>query len=1105
MSNGDSRIVLPDAPLTLVGDLVKAWREPVVIDTYEALEPHPFPAYLGSRVYQGSSGVVYPMPFHESIATKKTPRKWDAVHLENEWVRLMIMPELGGRIHIGYDKTGDYDFFYRNNVIKPALVGLAGPWISGGVEFNWPQHHRPATYLPVDIAMERENDGSITVWCSQHDPLQRLKGMHGIRLRTDSSLIEARVRLTNRTDVQQSFLWWANVAAPVNDDYQAFFPDDVHYVADHAKRAVVSFPAADRPYYGVDYPAIAAQEEGADRIDWWKNIPVPTSYMVLDSAQDFFGGYDHGRAAGFVHWADHAIAPGKKLWTWGNSDFGRAWEQNLTDGDGPYIELMAGGFSDNQPDFAFLEPGETKSFSEYWYPIREIGPASAASRAVAMNLRWDMAGHLLHIALHASARFPRGQVRVVDRRSGEIVAEVPIELEPDVAHSVEVDVGVRIPLTTLRVMVLNAGRVLLKHDPIDPGRVLDEPTPAEAPMEAEQIGSTDELYLIGRYLKQYRHPTRSALPYWRRALQLDPGDVRSNTALGADAYRSARYSEAERFLRTAVGRLTARTRTPVDSTPDYLLGLTLERLGDLTAAVEAFRRAMWATSLRVIAGFAVARILVRQGDAAGAAELLSGLAEHAPENGRVLCLRVLAESEASGAASTKTVAARIKLEAFMSRDPLDQWGCAILGRPESVDLPTRLDTALEYRRAGLPEAALTHLNTTMRSEPDASTALGQTEVLPLMHYHRAALLEDLGRPGEAATARRVAQSTNARRCAPSRLEDIEVLERAVEVEAGDALASALLGNWYFSVGRTDDAESAWTRALESGSGGELDALVLRNLGLHAYNVLHKPEQADYYYRRARQAAPADAKLVIECEQLSARRGVAVSQRLDRLLANRSLVEQRDDAVVALARLLVTCDRPDEARELLAARTFQPWEGGEGAALGVWEDAAIMLARRAIAVGDPDHALHLVDSAITPPANLAEARHPLASAAHLRLTRGDAFAAASRFDEARDEWRIAARSASDFHNMSTAELSERSINAMLALRRLGDYGEADVLLARLRSFLAEQMALPTHGPEFFATSLSSTLLFVDDPEVMKRRRLEGFSALVDRAEASVSIH
>ena len=178
MSTEPHRIELPDAPAgqrdRIAAGGVACWESPLVIETYEPGEPDRYPLFLDRRVYQGSSGRVYPIPFVDRISTEHAPRAWHAIHLENRWVRLVLLPELGGRIHIGYDKTRDYDFFYRNNVIKPALVGLAGPWISGGVEFNWPQHHRPATFLPVEIHVEHADDGAVTVWCSDHDPIARM-------------------------------------------------------------------------------------------------------------------------------------------------------------------------------------------------------------------------------------------------------------------------------------------------------------------------------------------------------------------------------------------------------------------------------------------------------------------------------------------------------------------------------------------------------------------------------------------------------------------------------------------------------------------------------------------------------------------------------------------------------------------------------------------------------------------------------------------------------------------------------------------------------------------------------------------------------------------
>ena len=161
---------------------VRVWTEELSIPTYLPAAPDKNPMFLEKRVYQGSSGKVYPLPFTDRIAERPVDRKWKAVWIENEFLRALVLPEIGGRIHILQDKTNGYDLTYNQPVIKPALVGLAGPWISGGIEFNWPQHHRPATFLPVDFEIEEHENGSKTIWCSDHDPMARMKGMHGVCL-----------------------------------------------------------------------------------------------------------------------------------------------------------------------------------------------------------------------------------------------------------------------------------------------------------------------------------------------------------------------------------------------------------------------------------------------------------------------------------------------------------------------------------------------------------------------------------------------------------------------------------------------------------------------------------------------------------------------------------------------------------------------------------------------------------------------------------------------------------------------------------------------------------------------------------------------------------
>ena len=302
---------------------VNVWEEDILLPTYGIGKPEKNPMFLEKRVYQGSSGVVYPYPVIEKIEDTCEDKSYHAVFLENEYLKIMILPELGGRVQMAYDKIKERHFIYYNHVIKPALVGLTGPWISGGIEFNWPQHHRPSTFLPVDFSIERRADGSAVVWVSERERMFHQKGMAGFVLRPGRAVLEIEGKLYNPTPVPQTFLWWANPAVSVNDHYQSVFPGDVNAVFDHGKRDVSKYPIATGVYYKMDYSA------GVD-ISRYKNIPVPTSYMAIKSKYDFVGGYENDTRAGVLHVANHHISPGKKQWTWGNGDFGLAWDRNLS-------------------------------------------------------------------------------------------------------------------------------------------------------------------------------------------------------------------------------------------------------------------------------------------------------------------------------------------------------------------------------------------------------------------------------------------------------------------------------------------------------------------------------------------------------------------------------------------------------------------------------------------------------------------------------------------------------------------------------------------------------------------------------------------------------
>lgn len=1068
MLDDESRLVLPAVPAHLAGQPVAAWREPVTIDTYLPDAADRYPAFLENRVYQGSSGQVYPLPFHERISATKAPHAWDAIHLENPWVRMMILPELGGRIHVGMDTTNGYDFFYRNNVIKPALVGLAGPWLSGGVELNWPQHHRPATFLPVEASIEHEGDGAVTVWCSDHDPLARMKGMHGIRLRPDSSVIELRARLFNRTDEIQTFLWWANVAAAVNDDYQSFFPTDVRAVADHAKRAVTAFPAADRPYYGIDYPAGKdAEHPDGDRIDWYRNIPVPTSYMALGTQDDFFGGYDHGRRAGFVHWADHQVAPGKKQWTWGNGEFGRAWDANLTDTDGPYVELMAGVFTDNQPDFTFLAPGETKTFSQYWYPIQETGPVHQANLEAAVRL--DVTPGAGSTAVRVAVALTRVRVGVAVRVTGPEAAtlwQAEVDGGPDrpIVHDLLLDAAWAPEDLTL--VVEHDGAQVIAWRPRAAPSGPELPEPAQEPAAPADVPSVDELYLIGVHLEQYRHATRSPEPYWLEAVRRDEGDYRSNLALAARRYRAGRYAEAERHLRAALARQTRLNTNPGDGEAAFRLGQVLARTGRPDEAYEAWGKARWNQAWRGPALLAMARLDAARGRDVAALAHARAAADGDPDQLQAHAVLAALLRRAGRDGEADSVLAR-----SLARDPLDVWTRDLAGVDVAADGPTLLDVALEHDSVGAWRDAVRLLEGAAAVEP----ALGQVEVRPLVHLHAARILEAAGEHAEADRHRARARTVPAVHCLASRLDDVDMLQANVERHPDDARAWAILGHWLYFQRRHGDAIAAWRTSTELDPS---DPVVWRNRAVAAFNVLGDRDAARQHYASALAVAPGDPRLVYERDQLAKRSGTTPEERLVVLTGERSAVDARDDLTVELAQLHTATGAPQLALELLLARRFQPWEGGEGQVLSAWDEAHVALARRALADDDGQRALEHVGAALEPVASLGEARHPLANTAQLNLMLGDALAATGDQDAARVAWSHAARSTGDFQSMAPVAFSELTYYAALASRRLGDDVRAHALVDGLAAHAVTLRTTPA-TVDYFATSLPTMLLFQDD--------------------------
>jgi len=1063
---------LPRTPDSQRGP-VKAWSEPVVIPTYHPLPADKNPMFLEKRVYQGSSGRVYPLPFIDRIATQAREHSWQAIHIENEFVRVMVLPEIGGRLHVGLDKTNGYDFFYRQNVIKPALVGLAGPWISGGVEFNWPQHHRPATFMPVDSQIEEHPDGSRTIWCNDHDPMNRLKGMHGVCLHPGKAYIELKVRLYNGSPFTQTFLWWANIGIHVNEFYQSFFPPDVHYVADHARRAMSEFPLCNGHYYGTNYGERGSMGVPADEkppkfsppgtyppndLSWYANIPVPTSYMAIGSREDFLGGYDHRRKSGLVLVADHHIAPGKKQWTWGNDNFGYAWDRNLTDDDGPYIELMTGVYTDNQPDFSFLGPGETKTFSHYWYPIREIGPPQKANRNAALSL--TISNGSVRLGVCVTQPFSKVTLRLEAR--GAKVAEWVRDLTPDTAFVENIELASGIETTDLvAVVTANDGHTLLRYAP-PPTAKHTVPAPATEPPQPEDIFGNDELYLTGLHLEQYRHATRPPEEYWREALRRDPGDSRCNNSMGLWHLRRGEFQNAEKHFRIAIERLTSRNANPYDGEPYYNLGLALRYLGRDEEAYPYFYKSTWSQAWHSAAYLALAEIDVMRRDWNSArAHLNTSLRTNVDHlNARNLMAVVLRKLENDEAADRLIAETR-------EFDPMDSWTRYLANNSVPRDNQMLIDLSLAYARAGLYTEAVNILE---RADKDANDGS-----LPVIFYALGRFLELGGNIAAARIAYSNARNAKPDYCFPNRLEELIILQAAIATHPTDPRAAYYLGNLLYDRRRHSEAIEFWEMSAHM---DPTFSVVWRNLGIAYFNVLGSAKKARAAFDKATEVNPTDARVFYERDQLCKRIGETPEQRLQIFEQFPALVRLRDDLSVELASLYNQTGQYEKALTVLHSRKFQPWEGGEGLVLGQHFRTYLALGRRALSAGNAGEAFRLFESAHKCPENLGESTHPLANQSDIFYWLGTAADVGGDNEIARRWWERAAKHKGDFQAMNVKPFSEMTYYSALALKSLGKTAEAEKLLNDLLRYANVLIEQPVKI-DYFATSLPAMLLFEDD--------------------------
>ena len=1094
---------------------VRLWETNLVIPTYLAAPPSPVPRFYEGRTYQGAKATFYPYPVQDVLTEVKSNVTYRALFLENEHLQISVLPELGGRIFSATDKANGYDFFYRQHVIKPALIGMLGAWISGGVEWNVPHHHRASSFSPVDYTTTTNPDGSATIWVGEIELRHRLKWLVGLTLHPDRSDLELTCRVFNRTPFAHPMLFWINAAVHANENYQVIFPPSTEWAAQHSKPEFASWPIARQTYGGTDYT------RGVD-ISWWKHHPNPVSFFAWNDADDWFGGYDHGRQAGVVHVADHHVAPGKKFFEWGTGPEGEMWSKILTDEDGPYLELMAGAWSDNQPDYSWIQPGETREWKHWWYPIRNLGGVKAATREVAVNL--ELTNRVAKVAVNATREFRGAKVRLEPDQATGVASTPPPSPSPRPSPSGRgsgaprdgsessgsrttddgavvslsareragvrgnsaspvpalldqtVDLGPASPFSatiliegavlpeTLRVTVTDAaGRQILAYQPA-PARNTPKPKPVEKPRPPQDYASTDELYFTGQRVEQLYSPSFEARPYYEEILRRDPGDSRANTALGILLCKQWRWTEAGKYLSNAVDRATANYIRPQDGEAFYYLGVALRAQAQADAACAAFEQAAWSPAWKAPAGFELAQLDLLRGDYEAALQhidLALSAADNAPRARNLKCaiLRQLGQAEAAERFAAETLAI----------DPLNVRAASeqILAQRQRGASEWRANVGNLRRLMGRnPEAfvenAVDFANAGQWSEvvemlrdQVLSASAGNATVIATEAYLLASALEREGRTEEAEAQFVAAARTPPGFCFPSRFEEEGILRRAMQANPEDAHAPYLLGCLLYD-NQPEHAIVAWE---ESRRRDGTFALTHRNLALGYAQLEQDIPKAIVSLERAVELDPDEPRFCYELDVQYEAGGAPVAKRLDMLSKHHDVVTRRDDALTREIVLLTVAGQAGRAVELLRGRHFRNWEGSSQIH-NVYVDACLAHGRQLLAASQPGEALRSFAAAFEYPENLEVGRARRSPrTAQIQYLIGTAHEALGDATAARDAFEKAAAG-------SDRGASEGSFFYALALQKLGRTDEATSQFERLVKAGEEQLS-KSDAPDYFA--------------------------------------
>lgn len=943
-------------PSQIMGqDAVQMYEEPLVLPTYPIGPPDKNPVFYVDRAYQGAKGEVYPYPMQDNLEDEKIDKEWKALYLENEYVKICILPEMGGKLLYAIDKTNGYDFIYFNEQVKPALIGMLGAWTSGGLEWNIPHHHRASTYMPLDYEMEVHADGSKTIWVGEIERRHRMKWRVGHTLRPGKSTLETTIKLYNRTPLEHSFLIFANTAVHANEQYQVIFPPSTQFGTSHSKTAFTEWPIS-RQRYG-------AGEEGKEvDVSWWKNHQTPISIFDFGRG-NFVAGYDHGIESGTLVVGNPHIVTGRKFFEWGPGPAGSMWDNLLTDTSGPYLELMTGAYSDNQPDYSWVNPTMVKTSKMYFSPLRKIGRVKKANVDAALNL--EVENGTVFIAANTTSLFEDAGIKM--QRNGEVLFSESLMISPDAPFYAEMELPDGVREHELRLSLEDAeGKEIIAYQPeLQEKKPLPEPvTPPELPGEIETV---EQLYREGLRLEQFYNPTLDPMQYYEEALRRDPNHSQVNTQLGLYYLKRGNYENAEAHLRTAVQTVTHEYTAPKNAEALYYLGVALMKQGKSDEAYPWLYKSTWDLAWHSPAYYLIANMDAKRGDFSSALEHLNRSISTNTLNLNAYNLKAAIYRNMGKTGEAEEIAQKVVQE-----DPLNSWGQNELylasGQKESLlgvlnhqmedDVESYLELATDYGKAGFYEEAIDVLHRAANHDNE------KLSTYPMIYYYLGYFHERTGNRSEALKNYELAGNMPPDYNFPYRFESADVLAAALDKFPEDAKAHYYLGNLYYD-NMPELAIREWERSVE------LDddfAIAHRNLAFAYYYSENETEKAIESMERALELNPEDSRYYAELDRYYESGGVSPQKRLAVLERNHEVVKEDDLALERKISLLLFHGQYDRAIDILSEHRFRKIEG-VGNIHNQWVNAHILRSQQRMANGKFEEALTDLRKALTYPENL----------------------------------------------------------------------------------------------------------------------------------------